>query len=801
MTEKLSSPAMMVWQLDRMIGQLILVGDHYADPNCPCSYGYSDPTGVYVSETCIPKHLLAIYEYATETSLMTGDKKLKAILIEIADQSRQIRDTEKLKLCGQETEQVDIAEWSRDHRKSLEPFTYETACQLKARRKKAAPVPPPILVHHGSVNPPAPARPARVRFNRGDLEGALEAALLTVGEKPLYVFATAHGYTISPDKPDHQKYYTALPGLRLVLPGGKEVTVSKRVPAPAGNPAGSHAEVCRYQHFFRQSHVPFLDMPEDIKTGSHDWHRFCIDGYDKSLSHLGCPASMATGSLPVPAPPPILLHHLPPAPPKPFGWVGGKTQLAKTIVAMMPEHRTYVEPFCGSASVFWKKEPSETEVLSDMDSDLMRFYKTINSVTHCKIGTISKNWADLRARTGKLYACEFLAQVLCSFADMRRSRIKDNAANRKGGQTNKCFDHAPQFHKNLAFYKERLKGVKLFREDWESVVKRFDSASSFIYLDPPYHGTSREYNHDGVELDRLARVLPRLKGKWLLSYDDHPDVRKAFKGYTIIPVVSHYTVQAGSNAAPGKQLLIANYPVKRPPAPAPSNGHNIVLVKWSDAVINRGVFSKKDAVANKPAIVETMGHLLSRDKETVIVAAEYADDDRYRDITIIPSVLVISVEKLTRRPAPVPAPGGKVMANKRPIMLHHTFEHTPPAPAPSADEQEGLGRLLEIRTEMLELIEEARQVLEEAAMDDHSIREILTRAEAYWLNHLEGGIKKNMGGSFVPMDETLEELGFVYRDGEYIPPAPAQKKLRPAPSPLVVCRSSRCVREPQTVAS
>jgi len=70
--------------------------------------------------------------------------------------------------------------------------------------------------------------------------------------------------------------------------------------------------------------------------------------------------------------------------PAPFGWVGGKRQLSKTIVSLIPPHKTYVEPFAGAAWVFWAKEPSEVEVLNDLDPDLMRFYRSIGSIADTK---------------------------------------------------------------------------------------------------------------------------------------------------------------------------------------------------------------------------------------------------------------------------------------------------------------------------------------------------------------------------------------------------------------------------------
>ncbi|MGE4517324.1 MAG: DNA adenine methylase, partial [Arcobacteraceae bacterium] len=45
----------------------------------------------------------------------------------------------------------------------------------------------------------------------------------------------------------------------------------------------------------------------------------------------------------------------------PFGWVGGKSKLAKDIVALIPEHKMYVEVFGGALSVLYAKEKSKIE--------------------------------------------------------------------------------------------------------------------------------------------------------------------------------------------------------------------------------------------------------------------------------------------------------------------------------------------------------------------------------------------------------------------------------------------------------
>ena len=59
----------------------------------------------------------------------------------------------------------------------------------------------------------------------------------------------------------------------------------------------------------------------------------------------------------------------------PLSYIGGKNRLAKQIIALMPEHQTYVEAFAGGAQVFFHKEPSNVEVLNDLDYEIVNFFR------------------------------------------------------------------------------------------------------------------------------------------------------------------------------------------------------------------------------------------------------------------------------------------------------------------------------------------------------------------------------------------------------------------------------------------
>ncbi len=84
----------------------------------------------------------------------------------------------------------------------------------------------------------------------------------------------------------------------------------------------------------------------------------------------------------------------------PLAYIGGKNRLAKQIIAVMPPHKTYVEPFAGGAQVFFHKDPSEVEVLNDLDFEIVNFFRVCQYhyqelVRYLNYCLISRRWYNL----------------------------------------------------------------------------------------------------------------------------------------------------------------------------------------------------------------------------------------------------------------------------------------------------------------------------------------------------------------------------------------------------------------------
>lgn len=56
---------------------------------------------------------------------------------------------------------------------------------------------------------------------------------------------------------------------------------------------------------------------------------------------------------------------------------GSKWNLVPHILKMIPDHHTYLEPFFGSGAILFSKDPSDIEMINDMDSNVVNLFQCI----------------------------------------------------------------------------------------------------------------------------------------------------------------------------------------------------------------------------------------------------------------------------------------------------------------------------------------------------------------------------------------------------------------------------------------
>jgi DNA adenine methylase len=248
----------------------------------------------------------------------------------------------------------------------------------------------------------------------------------------------------------------------------------------------------------------------------------------------------------------------------PLSYIGGKNRLAKRIIALFPEHTTYVEPFAGGAQVFFHKEPSPVEVLNDLDFEIVNFFRVCQwhfdeLVRYLRYILISRKWYELLSATNP----ETLTDI------QRAGRFFYLQKNCYGGLVvNPTYHYGVIKPSNynprriteiIQKTHERLQGVQIESLPYEKILEKYDRKTTLFYLDPPYWNR-RLYRFNFKEEDfiELERLLHGVKGKFILSLDDRPEVRQLFSRFSITGIELSYTAQRKSGNRYG-EVLIMNY--------------------------------------------------------------------------------------------------------------------------------------------------------------------------------------------------------------------------------------------------
>lgn len=248
----------------------------------------------------------------------------------------------------------------------------------------------------------------------------------------------------------------------------------------------------------------------------------------------------------------------------PLSYLGGKNRVANKIVALIPPHNCYIEPFCGGAQVFFHKQPSNVEVLNDLDQEIFNFLRVCQLhhselIRYLQFSTASRRWFDL-----------FQKQDPSTLSDVQRAaRFFYLQKNCYGGLIHrKHFKISVQDGSNynphripmiLHLAHERLLGVQLECLPYQEIMTRYDRPDTFFYLDPPYFGLPH-YKFNLAESDYLemAKLLKAVKGKFLLSLNDRPEVRKIFADFKLSALPIVYSAPSAPTRK-YSELLISNY--------------------------------------------------------------------------------------------------------------------------------------------------------------------------------------------------------------------------------------------------
>jgi DNA adenine methylase len=244
-----------------------------------------------------------------------------------------------------------------------------------------------------------------------------------------------------------------------------------------------------------------------------------------------------------------------------FPYVGGKRKLAKHILPLFPVHKTYVEPFCGAAAIFFLKEPSKAEVLNDINGELINLYRVV--AHHLEEFYKQFKWA-LYSR--QIFEWERLKhphtltdiQRAVRFMYLQKSAFGGKVAGQSfGAGPNPAKFNFLSLESELSSAHLRLQRVVIEHRPWAAIIEQYDRSDTLFYCDPPYWQTEGYGVDFGWEqYEQLAALAGSIQGKLVISLNDHPDIRSLFKGLRCQRVDYRYTVASKGTTEAGELMLM-----------------------------------------------------------------------------------------------------------------------------------------------------------------------------------------------------------------------------------------------------
>ena len=250
-----------------------------------------------------------------------------------------------------------------------------------------------------------------------------------------------------------------------------------------------------------------------------------------------------------------------------MAWVGGKKALRDEILARFPRnYKRYIEVFGGAGWVLFHKPPgNDFEVFNDFNGNLVNLYRCVREQPEAlrnELRYMLNSRLDFEYMKGMLHSQAVLPDVRRAayyYALIRYSYAAGTST--FGSQPHAMWNNFPLIESAAG----RLQKVVIENKDCVKLIRQYDRPESFFYCDPPYYNADQYYeavSSDGFDHAGLADALLGIKGKFLLSYNDCPEIRALYDcPGIVVEGISRLSniAQRYENGKQYPELLISNY--------------------------------------------------------------------------------------------------------------------------------------------------------------------------------------------------------------------------------------------------
>ena len=207
----------------------------------------------------------------------------------------------------------------------------------------------------------------------------------------------------------------------------------------------------------------------------------------------------------------------------PFQYLGGKYSCLPWLLPLLPQTKSFVDVFGGSATVILNKEPSQINTYNDINGIVVNFFQELRNNPEELIKLI-----ELTPHSRYEYENAWITSEIQSivsnaelarrfFVRTRQSFMATGAQKNKKGwlsatkETRVGMSEATSKWLNsiemLQMVVERLKQIQVENRGYQYIFKHYDTPESLLYCDPPYddelRSSGNDYAHDFTEADHL----------------------------------------------------------------------------------------------------------------------------------------------------------------------------------------------------------------------------------------------------------------------------------------------------------
>jgi len=254
-------------------------------------------------------------------------------------------------------------------------------------------------------------------------------------------------------------------------------------------------------------------------------------------------------------------------------YYGGKYEMSRRFVPLIPPHERYFEVFSGGLSMFFRKEKAKWNVLNDKDNNIVNLYM-------CIIHELDKlveylNWIPRSREVFEEWRTDIKVKKDINIPDPYQAAkyfycIRHSFNKLIHTPLSMTKDMNKNWEEEFKYSRKKIGGSTIENLDFGDLIDRYKPKNGdFWYLDPPYFiatdkGDYYQHNFNAEDHLRLKDKIDKIDkegGKFMVSYDYREEVYDLYKEYDVrvIDLKSYSGCTDEAKKKERKEYLILNY--------------------------------------------------------------------------------------------------------------------------------------------------------------------------------------------------------------------------------------------------